>query len=113
MPDVFLERHVPHLPQRMFDLVSDLEAYPRFVPNCSAMDVREDAGGAVLAKMTVQFGPIKQAYTSRVVARWWRRWPSRPSPPSRTKSWMPSPTRRTAASADCRRGRQGARLTGK
>lgn len=68
MPDVFLERHVPHLPQRMFDLVSDLEAYPRFVPNCSAMDVREDAGGAVLAKMTVQFGPIKQAYTSRVVA---------------------------------------------
>jgi coenzyme Q-binding protein COQ10 len=68
MPDVFLERHVPHLPQRMFDLVSDLEAYPRFVPNCSAMDVRDDVGGAVLAKMTVQFGPLKQAYTSRVVA---------------------------------------------
>jgi coenzyme Q-binding protein COQ10 len=68
MPDVFLERHVPHLPQRMFDLVSDLEAYPRFVPNCSAMEVHDDAGGAVLAKMTVQFGPIKQAYTSRVVA---------------------------------------------
>ena len=68
MPDVFLERHVPHLPQRMFDLVSDLESYPRFVPNCSAMEVRDDVGGAVLAKMTVQFGPIKQAYTSRVVA---------------------------------------------
>ena len=68
MPDVFLERHVPHLPQRMFDLVSDLEAYPRFVPNCSAMEVRDDVGGAVLAKMTVQFGPLKQAYTSRVVA---------------------------------------------
>ena len=68
MPDVFLERHVPHLPQRMFDLVSDLESYPRFVPNCSAMEVRDDLAGAVLAKMTVQFGPIKQAYTSRVVA---------------------------------------------
>ena len=68
MADVFLERHVSHLPQRMFDLVSDLESYPRFVPNCSAMDVRDDVGGAVLAKMTVQFGPIKQAYTSRVVA---------------------------------------------
>ena len=68
MADVFLERHVSHLPQRMFDLVSDLEAYPRFVPNCSAMEVRDDVGGAVLAKMTVQFGPLKQAYTSRVVA---------------------------------------------
>lgn len=69
MPDLFLERHVPHLPQRMFDLVSDLEAYPRFVPNCKSMDVRDDGpGGAVLAKMTVQFGPVTQSYTSRVVA---------------------------------------------
>lgn len=68
MPDLFLERHVPHLPQRMFDLVSDLDSYPRFIPNCSAMEVRDDVGGALLARMTVQFGPIKQAYTSRVVA---------------------------------------------
>lgn len=60
---------MPHLPQRMFDLVSDLEAYPDFVPNCKAMEVRDDAAsGAVLAKMTIQFGPITQAYTSRVVA---------------------------------------------
>ena len=60
---------MPHLPQRMFDLVSDLEAYPRFVPNCMAMEVRDDAaGGAVLARMTIQFGPLTQAYTSRVVA---------------------------------------------
>ena len=42
MPDLFLERHSPHLPQRMFDLVSDLEAYPRFIPNCKAMEVRKD-----------------------------------------------------------------------
>jgi coenzyme Q-binding protein COQ10 len=68
MPDLFFERHMPHLPQRMFDLVSDLEAYPQFVPNCKAMDVRDDASGAVLAKMTIQFGPLTQSYTSRVVA---------------------------------------------
>lgn len=59
---------MPHLPQRMFDLVNDLEAYPRFIPNCKAMEVREEVSGAVLAKMTIQFGPITQAYTSRVVA---------------------------------------------
>lgn len=69
MADLFLERHSPHLPQRMFDLVSDLEAYPRFIPNCKAMEVREDATGeGILARMTIQFGPITQAYTSRVVA---------------------------------------------
>jgi coenzyme Q-binding protein COQ10 len=68
MPDLFIERHSDHLPQRMFDLVSDLEAYPRFIPNCKAMDVRDDAAGGVLARMTISFGPITQAYTSRVVA---------------------------------------------
>ena len=66
----YFERHVPHLPQRMFEIVADLSDYPRFVPNCKAMDVRQDpvAGAAdvKLAKMTLYFGPITQAYTSRV-----------------------------------------------
>lgn len=66
----FYERHVPHLPERMFDIVADLEDYPRFIPNCSAMQVRPGPGtkdGNVrLAKMTIAFGPITQSYTSRV-----------------------------------------------
>ena len=32
------------------------------------MEVRDDASGAILARMTIQFGPVTQAYTSRVVA---------------------------------------------
>ena len=70
MPDLFIERHVPHLPDRMFDLVNDLERYPRFVPNCRAMDVRRDPAnpGVRFAKMTIQFGPLTQAYTSRVMS---------------------------------------------
>src|SRR5437868_7503470 len=71
MPDVFFERHVPHLIDRMFDLVNDLEDYPRFLPNVKDMQVKRDDGaeGDVrFAKMTIQFGPISQAYTSKVVA---------------------------------------------
>lgn len=71
MPDVFYERHVPHLPERMFELVSDLEAYPSFLPNVSGMQVKRDSGSAAdvrYAKMTLRFGPVTQAYTSRVVA---------------------------------------------
>ena len=68
MPDLFLERHMPHLPKAMFDLVNDLEAYPRFIPNCKAMDVKLQADGSRLAKMTISFGPITQSYTSRVTA---------------------------------------------
>ena len=67
----FFERHVPHLPQRMFEIVADLSDYPRFIPNCKAMDVRKDPSATAgtdirLAKMTLFFGPITQAYTSRV-----------------------------------------------
>lgn len=69
--DLFLERHVPHVPSRMFDLVNDLESYPRFIPNCSAMDVKRDSGAAGnvrFARMTIRFGPMTQSYTSRVEA---------------------------------------------
>lgn len=68
MPDLFLERFMPHVPRAMFDLVSDLEAYPRFIPNCKAMQLRPQADGSLLAKMTVSFGPITQSYTSKVTA---------------------------------------------
>ena len=68
MPDLFFERHSEHLPQRMFDLISDLESYPRFLPNCKAMEVRDDSAGGLLARMTISFGPITQAYTSHVIA---------------------------------------------
>jgi coenzyme Q-binding protein COQ10 len=66
----FFERHVPHLPQRMYEIVADLGDYPRFLPNCKAMDVRPDPGAngadVRLARMTLYFGPVTQAYTSRV-----------------------------------------------
>lgn len=68
MPDLFYERHTPHLPERMFDLVSDLEAYPRFIPNCKAMEIRPDANDPAVryARMTIKFGPMTQSYTSKV-----------------------------------------------
>ena len=67
MPKLSFERRVPHAPERMFALVADLEDYPRFIPNCSAMSVRP-AGepDTVLAEMTIRFGPITQSYLSRV-----------------------------------------------
>lgn len=69
MPHLFLERHVVHLPERMFSLISDLESYPEFIPNCTKMVVTRDEGavGDVrYARMTIKFGPLTQAYTSRV-----------------------------------------------
>jgi coenzyme Q-binding protein COQ10 len=70
MPDLFFERHVEHLPERMYALVADLDDYPRFIRNVKSMDLRSDnppSDNVKLARMTVTFGPITQAYTSRVV----------------------------------------------
>lgn len=69
MPDLFFERHVPHRPELMYGLVANLSDYPSFVPNCRAMSVQPDpvAGqNTQYAKMTISFGPVTQAYTSKV-----------------------------------------------
>lgn len=69
MPKLQFDRHVAHPPEAMFSLVGDLDAYPRFIPNCKSMVVKKDSGtqGDVrFARMTLSFGPITQGYTSRV-----------------------------------------------
>jgi len=70
MPKLEFDRHVPYSPAQMLQLVGDLESYPRFIPNCRGMEVKPDrigSGAARFARMTLSFGPITQAYTSRVV----------------------------------------------
>ena len=64
----FFEHHVHHIPNRMYDIVADLANYPRFIPNCKAMELRPDPAlpDVIYAKMTLFFGPITQAYTSKV-----------------------------------------------
>ena len=70
MPQLSFKRHVPHSPDEMISLVSDMRAYPQFVPNCTKMSVKDRAPlGAVSRKyatMTARLGPVSQAYTSEV-----------------------------------------------
>jgi coenzyme Q-binding protein COQ10 len=56
----------------MFDLVTDVEAYPQFVPLCTGMRLRQrtrNAEGveALLADMEVGYKAIRERFTSRVV----------------------------------------------
>jgi len=67
MKKLNFERRVPYSPDQMMRLVGDLESYPDFVPNCSGMEVQQGfESDQRLARMGIQFGPINQAYTSRV-----------------------------------------------
>ena len=70
MPEFKTRRYVRHSAVEMFDLVSDVERYPEFVPLCADMRVRsrtpKDDGTVVLvAVMTIAYKLIRQSFTSR------------------------------------------------
>lgn len=55
----------------MFELVSDVERYPEFLPLCEELVVRSrerlaDGGEEIVACMTVGYGPINETFTTRV-----------------------------------------------
>ncbi len=71
MPSHRTTRRVRHAAVDMFDLVADVEQYPRFLPLCQGLRVRRrltnDAGqDVILADMQVGYGAIRETFTSRV-----------------------------------------------
>ncbi|MGH6922421.1 MAG: type II toxin-antitoxin system RatA family toxin [Propylenella sp.] len=64
-------RRVPHPPEKMFDLVADVERYPEFVPFCERLTVRkrksENGREVIVADMTIGYKLIRETFTSRVV----------------------------------------------
>ena len=70
MPSYATERRVKHSAQDMFDLVADVESYPRFVPLCERLIVRGrakvDGKDILVADMTIAYKVFRETFTSRV-----------------------------------------------
>lgn len=71
MPSFRTTRKVAHPPERMFDLVADVERYPEFLPFCKSLVLRKrstDAEGreVIVADMAVGYKAINERFTSRV-----------------------------------------------
>jgi coenzyme Q-binding protein COQ10 len=70
MPTFSTDRRVQHSATEMFDLIADVESYPRFLPLCESLVIRgrrEEAGKQILvADMTVAWKIIRETFTSRV-----------------------------------------------
>ena len=71
MPSFSTIRRVQHAPQEMFDLVSDIERYPEFLPLCTGLRVlrrSEDEAGieTVVAEMSVGYRSIAERFTTQV-----------------------------------------------
>jgi len=71
MPQFSTTRRVRHSAADMFDLVADVERYPKFVPLCRSLEVRNrttDGEGrdVIVADMTVAYKLVRETFTSRV-----------------------------------------------
>jgi coenzyme Q-binding protein COQ10 len=57
----------------MFDVVADVERYPEFLPLCEGLAVESRApaadGSVLVARMTVGYRAIREAFTTRVTLR--------------------------------------------
>ncbi len=69
MPKHAEKKILPHTPEQMFALVSDIEKYPEFLPWCIAIRIkkREDDGATLIADMVIGFKMVREKFTSRVV----------------------------------------------
>lgn len=70
MPAFNTTRRVPFTSRQMFDLVADVEQYPKFLPLCEALTVkkrgREGDKAILICEMTVGYHAIRETFTSRV-----------------------------------------------
>ena len=66
MPTHHETRFLPHTADQLFDLVSDIEDYPNFLPWCVALRVTSHEDNVIKADMVVGFKMIREKFTSRV-----------------------------------------------
>lgn len=51
-------------PQEMFDLVTDVEHYPQFLPWCDHARVLQSVEGGMTAEVGISFGGIRQSFVT-------------------------------------------------
>jgi ribosome-associated toxin RatA of RatAB toxin-antitoxin module len=60
---------VPYTAEQMYDLVNDIEAYPEFLPWCTAASVRNRTETGLTASVSLATGRIKQTFTTENTMR--------------------------------------------
>lgn len=56
---------VPYPPAAMYQLVADVEAYPQFLPGCSAARVQSRTDDELIGSLTLARGPLNTTFTTR------------------------------------------------
>ena len=67
MPKHAEQRVLRHSPQQMFELVSDVERYPEFLPWCLGTRITKREGNSLDADMLIGFRMFRERFGSHVV----------------------------------------------
>lgn len=66
MPTHAEKRVVPFTPEQIFDLVSDIQRYPEFLPWCVGARIRKREGNVVVADLIIGYKLVRERFTSKV-----------------------------------------------
>ncbi|MEL6520680.1 MAG: type II toxin-antitoxin system RatA family toxin [Pseudomonadota bacterium] len=70
MPSHSETKHLPYTPDQMYDLVADVNAYPKFLPWCAAARIRSRQPGELTevmdADLVISFKVFREKFGSRV-----------------------------------------------
>lgn len=66
MPTHAEKQILPYTQEQLFDLVADVDQYPRFLPWCVGARVRHKTETDLMSDLTIGFGPFRESFTSRV-----------------------------------------------
>jgi coenzyme Q-binding protein COQ10 len=66
MPTHAEQRTLPYPPEKLFDLVADIERYSEFLPWCVGSRVLRREGNCVYADLMIGFKLVRETFTSKV-----------------------------------------------
>ena len=66
MPTHAEKRILPHSPERLFDLVADVDRYAEFLPWCLAARVTKREGDVLYADLVIGFKMFREKFSSKI-----------------------------------------------
>jgi coenzyme Q-binding protein COQ10 len=67
MPVHVEQTDLPYTPQQVFDLVADIESYPKFLPHVVSARIRHRNNNTLLVDQVVQLKVLRLPFTTRAV----------------------------------------------
>lgn len=64
MPSIYKSQIEPYSPKQMFDLVNDVESYPKFLPWCKSVSVISRTDDKITAIVNASKGPFNKSFTT-------------------------------------------------